>query len=148
MKKIYLFALFSFGQIAGDGFYKIMAADKMGATVCELPFASGQPWNGVLKRGGKANQLPATSILMEPVGDAQYKLSDLSAGFFSEFGIDKKLETVIQFNCFDVVPKSFETAYGSCKLLSGKWDSTKKQLTIHWAIEYNGVDETTVFTLL
>jgi hypothetical protein len=148
MKNMYMCALLSFGQIAGDGFYETKASENVGASACELPFANGQQWSGELKRGGKAKQLPATSILMDPVGDGQYKLSDLSAGFFSEFGIDKKLETVIQFNCLDVVPKTFETSYGFCKLLSGKWDSTKKQLTIHWSIEYNGVDETTVFTLL
>jgi len=115
-------------------------------TTCTLPFAKGKAWNGGLMRNGTIQQA-SNVFTIEPDDNGGYKVSDLSAGFFSQFSVDQKLNAAISFNCLDIVAASFETPYGPCKIISGKWDSSTKQLTIHWTIEFNEVDETSVFTL-
>ena len=114
---------------------------------CNIAISTGQQWKGVLKQGTATKQLSTASFSIEPTAAGQYKVSDLSAGFFSQFNINKKLEAVLSFNCFDITPVTFTTEYGPCKIVDGHWDATAKQLTIHWTIEFNQVDETSIFTV-
>ena len=124
------------------------AVPQQNTPSCTLSFAQGQTWNGGLKRNGVVQQITSSGFTIVPDTGGGFKISDLSAGFFIENDIpDQKLNFTINFDCFDVVAATYATPYGPCKVISGQWDDNAKQLTIHWTIEYNQVDETSVFTL-
>ena len=85
-------------------------------------------------------------VHISTLGENKIKISDFSAGFFTEF--QQPVDTlVLQLQCDGSLDSlSFTTSIGNAKITSGQYDTLNNQLTIYWEIPYNNLDEKSVFT--
>ena len=115
---------------------------------CENSLPDNAQWKA--QTTGSASMAPgnAKGLTITKAGPGEYKVSDLSAGFFKANGVPYEIEVEIRIDCDATVePMQFESDFGHGTIQSGHWDPESKTLTILWSIPKNKLDEKSVFRL-
>jgi hypothetical protein len=113
---------------------------------------TSREWTGRVTLGnnpasGAGLHSTQTGITITQVADNVWKISDFTAGFFSEFG-EPGQEAEVWFNCDNTVRKTtFDSPFGFVQLIGGQYEPGRKTLTLHWEIPSNGLKETSIFTI-
>jgi hypothetical protein len=104
-------------------------------------------WTGQATMGSDNLHTRQEGITLEEVSGNVWKISDITAGYFAEFG-ESGQPADVYFNCdHSVRATAFDTPFGWMQITGGQYDAGKKTLTVHWQIPSNGLKETSIFTL-
>jgi len=114
---------------------------------CEITLPSGT-WRGETTKNVEVAKGNSSSISISNVTVNQYRILDLTAGLLESLGETEPIEVVISIDCNNQISSlTLETKYGTCSITGGQWNPADKKLVINWEIPFNGVYETSVFTL-
>jgi hypothetical protein len=132
-KNILLFLLLSlpFSTLAQD-------------TLWRETIPNNQQWTAEIQKNKTSTYNPDLGVLLTH-NESILHISDFTGGLFRQYEDTTAIPVEIQFIANNIIPLTIETPYGPCKI-SGYWDAQTGTLTLHWAIDFNKIKETSVFT--
>jgi len=111
---------------------------------CNPGLTSGT-WNAATQKG--MGNLYGTSDVSITYNDSSLTVSDFSAGFIGQLGHTESYSVIFFIDCAgNLEEKTIESKFGPIDL-SGRWDSTTKQIIINWEVPGSGISEQTIITL-